>query len=151
MFFDSAYQGFASGSLDKDAWAIRYFVSEGFELFVAQSFSKNFGLYSECTSYTHRNNDIFIYSIKSKHVLQTLKQKGTSRIVYVLNKFIVWDPFLERHIAYQGVPFHTSPIVLVMLPVCLKLSITKMNVLTYISKLNIKYQVSAHIINLKTH
>lgn len=49
MFFDSAYQGFASGSLDKDAWAIRYFVSEGFELFVAQSFSKNFGLYSEYT------------------------------------------------------------------------------------------------------
>ncbi|CAB1344400.1 unnamed protein product [Coregonus sp. 'balchen'] len=32
VFFDSAYQGFASGSLDKDAWAIRYFVSEGFEL-----------------------------------------------------------------------------------------------------------------------
>lgn len=49
MFFDSAYQGFASGSLDKDAWAIRYFISEGFELFVAQSFSKNFGLYSEYT------------------------------------------------------------------------------------------------------
>ncbi|CAL8353149.1 unnamed protein product [Boreogadus saida] len=47
VFFDSAYQGFASGSLDKDAWAIRYFVSEGFELFVAQSFSKNFGLYNE--------------------------------------------------------------------------------------------------------
>ncbi|KAM3864502.1 aspartate aminotransferase, cytoplasmic-like [Diretmus argenteus] len=47
VFFDSAYQGFASGSLDKDAWAIRYFVSEGFKLFVAQSFSKNFGLYNE--------------------------------------------------------------------------------------------------------
>ncbi|KAH0623846.1 hypothetical protein JD844_007013 [Phrynosoma platyrhinos] len=46
-FFDSAYQGFASGSLDKDAWAVRYFVSEGFELFCAQSFSKNFGLYNE--------------------------------------------------------------------------------------------------------
>uniref|UniRef100_A0A1A8DZZ8 Aspartate aminotransferase n=1 Tax=Nothobranchius kadleci TaxID=1051664 RepID=A0A1A8DZZ8_NOTKA len=46
-FFDSAYQGFASGDLDRDAWAIRYFVSEGFELFVAQSFSKNFGLYNE--------------------------------------------------------------------------------------------------------
>lgn len=51
-FFDSAYQGFASGSLEKDAWAIRYFVSEGFELFVAQSFSKNFGLYSEYTWHT---------------------------------------------------------------------------------------------------
>lgn len=46
-FFDSAYQGFASGSLDKDAWAVRYFVSKGFELFCAQSFSKNFGLYNE--------------------------------------------------------------------------------------------------------
>ena len=47
MFFDSAYQGFASGDLDKDAWAIRYFVSMGFEMFCAQSFSKNFGLYSK--------------------------------------------------------------------------------------------------------
>ncbi|XP_029465960.1 aspartate aminotransferase, cytoplasmic [Rhinatrema bivittatum] len=46
-FFDSAYQGFASGSLDKDAWAVRHFVSKGFELFCAQSFSKNFGLYNE--------------------------------------------------------------------------------------------------------
>ncbi|XP_076020350.1 aspartate aminotransferase, cytoplasmic [Genypterus blacodes] len=46
-FFDSAYQGFASGNLDKDAWAVRYFVSMGFEMFCAQSFSKNFGLYNE--------------------------------------------------------------------------------------------------------
>ncbi|KAJ3390112.1 Aspartate aminotransferase, cytoplasmic [Entophlyctis sp. JEL0112] len=46
-FFDCAYQGFASGSLAKDAWAVRYFVEAGFELFVAQSYSKNFGLYSE--------------------------------------------------------------------------------------------------------
>lgn len=52
MFFDSAYQGFASGSLDKDAWAVRHFVSMGFELFCAQSFSKNFGLYSESPSGT---------------------------------------------------------------------------------------------------
>uniref|UniRef100_A0AAQ4PD93 Aspartate aminotransferase n=1 Tax=Gasterosteus aculeatus aculeatus TaxID=481459 RepID=A0AAQ4PD93_GASAC len=47
VFFDSAYQGFASGCLDKDAWAVRYFVSVGFEMFCAQSFSKNFGLYNE--------------------------------------------------------------------------------------------------------
>lgn len=46
-FFDCAYQGFASGSLEDDAWAVRYFVSEGFELCVAQSFAKNFGLYGE--------------------------------------------------------------------------------------------------------
>lgn len=48
-FFDCAYQGFASGDVDKDAWAIRYFVEQGHEVFVAQSFSKNFGLYSERT------------------------------------------------------------------------------------------------------
>lgn len=46
-FFDCAYQGFASGDLDNDAWAIRYFVQEGFELCIAQSFAKNLGLYGE--------------------------------------------------------------------------------------------------------
>ncbi|OKL62451.1 Aspartate aminotransferase, cytoplasmic [Talaromyces atroroseus] len=46
-FFDCAYQGFASGDLARDAWAIRYFVSQGFETCVAQSFAKNFGLYGE--------------------------------------------------------------------------------------------------------
>lgn len=46
-FFDSAYQGFASGDLDKDAWAVRYFVKRGFELVCSQSYAKNFGLYNE--------------------------------------------------------------------------------------------------------
>ena len=46
-FFDSAYQGFASGDPDADAWCVREFVKEGFELFAAQSYSKNFGLYSK--------------------------------------------------------------------------------------------------------
>ena len=46
-FFDCAYQGFASGDLENDAWAVRYFISQGFELCVAQSFAKNFGLYGE--------------------------------------------------------------------------------------------------------
>jgi aspartate aminotransferase len=46
-FFDCAYQGFASGDLDRDAWAVRYFASQGFEMCIAQSFAKNFGLYGE--------------------------------------------------------------------------------------------------------
>ena len=46
-FFDCAYQGFASGDLNKDAWAVRYFVDQGFELCIAQSYAKNFGLYGE--------------------------------------------------------------------------------------------------------
>ncbi|KAK1831926.1 putative aspartate aminotransferase [Podospora conica] len=46
-FFDTAYQGFASGDLDRDAGSIRHFVEQGFELVIAQSFAKNFGLYGE--------------------------------------------------------------------------------------------------------
>lgn len=46
-FFDTAYQGFASGDLDKDAAAIRMFVEDGHELFVSQSYAKNMGLYNE--------------------------------------------------------------------------------------------------------
>lgn len=45
--FDSAYQGFASGDLDRDAWAVRHFADRGFEMMATQSFSKNFGLYNE--------------------------------------------------------------------------------------------------------
>lgn len=47
VFFDSAYQGFASGDVDKDSFAVRHFVSRGFEMLCAQSFSKIFGLYGE--------------------------------------------------------------------------------------------------------
>jgi len=45
--FDAAYQGFASGSLDLDAFPIRHFLENGFQMFVAQSYSKNMGLYGE--------------------------------------------------------------------------------------------------------
>lgn len=51
--FDSAYQGFASGDLDEDAWAVRLFVEKGFELLVCQSFSKNLGIYAERTGALH--------------------------------------------------------------------------------------------------
>lgn len=44
---DFAYQGFASGDLEKDAWALRHLVEQGLNLFIAQSYSKNFGLYNE--------------------------------------------------------------------------------------------------------
>ncbi|KAJ5107458.1 hypothetical protein N7456_004133 [Penicillium angulare] len=59
VVFDSAYQGFASGDPDADAWAIRHFYSIFFSdvsvsqkplpagMIVCQSFSKNFGLYGE--------------------------------------------------------------------------------------------------------
>ncbi|KAG5805864.1 hypothetical protein H9Q74_009558 [Fusarium xylarioides] len=54
-FFDAAYQGFASGSPAEDAWAIRYFYHQQPrpDMIVAQSFSKNFGLYGHRTGAVH--------------------------------------------------------------------------------------------------
>ncbi|EDW18975.2 aspartate aminotransferase, cytoplasmic [Drosophila mojavensis] len=46
-FFDAAYIGFSSGNPDLDAWGIRYFIKQGHETLIAQSFSKNMGLYNE--------------------------------------------------------------------------------------------------------
>jgi aspartate aminotransferase len=46
-FFDMAYQGFASGSTSRDAFAVRHFVSQGHPIALAQSFAKNMGLYGE--------------------------------------------------------------------------------------------------------
>lgn len=50
-----AYQGFASGSIAEDSWAIRYFFKEhpNLDMFVAQSFSKNFGLYGQRVGALH--------------------------------------------------------------------------------------------------
>ncbi|GAA5829900.1 hypothetical protein JCM11251_007926 [Rhodosporidiobolus azoricus] len=44
---DNAYLGFASGSVDNDAFALRHFVSEGHQIMLCQSFAKNMGLYGE--------------------------------------------------------------------------------------------------------
>nr|CAD7453768.1 unnamed protein product [Timema tahoe] len=69
-FFDTAYQGFASGDLDDDAWAVRHFVNRGMELVCAQSFSKNFGLYNE------RAGNLTIV-LKDKKHLEAVKSQIT--------------------------------------------------------------------------
>lgn len=50
---DNAYQGYASGSLEKDGLSQRLFTESGLEFFIAQSFAKNFGLYGERIGYIH--------------------------------------------------------------------------------------------------
>ena len=52
-YFDSAYQGFASGDLINDAKTIRYFADNGFSMFVSQSYAKNMGLYGERVGALH--------------------------------------------------------------------------------------------------
>ena len=48
-FFDMAYQGFASGDIDKDAFAVRYFEKQGHDFCLAQSFAKNMVFFSVST------------------------------------------------------------------------------------------------------
>ncbi|RKK07380.1 hypothetical protein BFJ66_g16928, partial [Fusarium oxysporum f. sp. cepae] len=62
--FDSAYQGFATGDIDNDGWVVRHLTARSngtIEFAVAQSFSKNFGLYGERVGALHvvtRNHNI---------------------------------------------------------------------------------------------
>lgn len=53
VLFDSAYQGFASGNLDKDVYSIRMFVKRDIPFFLCQSFAKNIGLYNERVGCLH--------------------------------------------------------------------------------------------------
>nr|BBA45747.1 glutamate oxaloacetate transaminase, cytoplasmic [Pachyrhynchus infernalis] len=98
-FFDSAYQGFASGDLDKDAWAVRFFVSQGLELFCAQSYSKNFCLYNERTGNLSvvMNNPSEIAAVKSQITL-TIRgmysnppSHGARIVSYVLSNKELFD------------------------------------------------------------
>lgn len=54
--FDSAYQGFASGDLEKDAFAIRYAINNkalNTPVVICQSFAKNVGMYGERVGAVH--------------------------------------------------------------------------------------------------
>mmetsp|Transcript_12502 Transcript_12502/g.32124 ORF Transcript_12502/g.32124 Transcript_12502/m.32124 type:complete len:241 (+) Transcript_12502:580-1302(+) len=67
---DSAYQGYASGDLDRDAYAVRLFEELGFEFFLCQSFAKNLGLYGERIGMLHV---ICTNADQAKRVLSQLK------------------------------------------------------------------------------
>lgn len=76
-FFDTAYQGFASGDLINDAYSVRLFARKGLELLAAQSFAKNMGLYGE------RVGAINIVCKDSEAVPRVLSQvKITVRTMY---------------------------------------------------------------------
>jgi len=45
--FDCAYQGYGSGDLVKDRYAVELFASKGMSFMISQSYSKNMGLYGE--------------------------------------------------------------------------------------------------------
>lgn len=71
--FDIAYQGFASGSVDEDAWSIREAYKRGLEFVACQSYSKNMGLYSERAGCIH-------VSVKDKEALSTVASSLVSTV-----------------------------------------------------------------------
>ena len=62
-FFDMAYQGFASGDIDKDAAAVRHFVADGHNILLSQSFAKNMGLYGELNEASTHFSTMFLIQV----------------------------------------------------------------------------------------
>ena len=95
--FDASYYGFGDG-LDEDLWAIRYFKENFDEMFVCQSYSKIFGLYSERVGCLHVINKIKYsetqaYDIRNAIAVNTRAMYGSSPkyfseiIAYVLENY----------------------------------------------------------------
>ncbi len=53
VWFDSAYQGFASGNLLTDSESYKVFIRDGHQIILSQSFAKNMGLYGMRTGALH--------------------------------------------------------------------------------------------------
>jgi len=53
ILFDCAYQGFASGDPNQDAFSLREFASQGIDIVATQSYAKSLGLYGERVGALH--------------------------------------------------------------------------------------------------
>jgi aspartate/tyrosine/aromatic aminotransferase len=75
-FLDFAYQGFAVG-IEEDRAGVEAFAAQGVDLFIASSYSKNFGLYNE------RTGALTIVSPSAKETEVALSHlKTTIRVIY---------------------------------------------------------------------
>jgi len=77
IFFDAAYQGFATGNVPHDAFALRHFIKDGHFPVVCQSFAKNFGLYGERIGALH-----FVASSSQQKKILDSQIKITIRPMY---------------------------------------------------------------------
>ena len=76
VVFDSAYQGFASGDLQRDAYALNLFAESYDRIMLAQSFAKNFGVYGErvgvCSLITGDKKESEVVLSRMKQLARTL-------------------------------------------------------------------------------
>lgn len=89
-FFDSAYQGFATGDLKRDAQSIHIFLEEGLQMVISQSLAKNMGLYGE--------------RIGALHIVTTSKDVSTrvlSQLSLVIRPMYSSPPINGARIAFK--------------------------------------------------
>lgn len=96
--FDFAYQGFGNG-LEEDAYSIRTFLKNHKELLIANSYSKNFGLYNERTgafTLVAENAEIAeICQTQIKYIIRTLYSNPAKHGAGVVNT-ILGDDILKK-------------------------------------------------------
>lgn len=86
--FDTAYQGFATGDLDKDAYAVRLGVeklSTVSPVFVCQSFAKNAGMYGERVGCFH-------LALTKQAQNKTIKPAVTSQLAKIIRSEVSNPP-----------------------------------------------------------
>lgn len=89
-------QGFASGNLEDDAWAVRHFASRGIEMCVGQSFSKNFGLYGERVGALH----LLVSGLPSVEQQQAITHAVQTQFVRIMRSTVSSGPaFGSRTVA----------------------------------------------------
>jgi len=103
-FFDTAYQGFATGDLDRDAAPVRMAVRRGMELMASQSYSKNFGLYGErvgCFSIVCRSAEVAnAVASQLKIIVRPMYSNpptwGARIVATILNDKQLFDEWVEQ-------------------------------------------------------
>ena len=98
-FFDMAYQGFATGDLDEDAYAVRLFANEGMNMLLAQSFAKNMGLYGErigCLSILTQNEEEKIKVQSSLKLIARSEYSAPPKFGAIIVDMILSDEELKK-------------------------------------------------------
>ena len=97
-FLDFAYQGFGS-NVDEDRIAVEVFSDKGIDFFIASSFSKNFGLYSERTgAITVISPNIEEAGVALSHLKKTVRSCYSNPPAHggLIAKTILSEPVLEK-------------------------------------------------------
>jgi len=106
ILFDNAYQGYATGNLDADAWPARMFEDAGLEFATAQSYSKNFGLYAErigCLSFVTNSPEAAIaISSQLKAIIRPMYSNPPVHGARIVMKILTNPEFLTEWTEQMG-------------------------------------------------